>query len=137
MKRSGRFNHPLSMLMFDIDDFKNVNDTYGHSFGDHVLKTIADIVRKQMRDVDHLIRWGGEEFLVIAIETNLEGAKTFAERLRKILENHSFGKDATVKASFGVTSLRKDDSESNFIKRADDAMYRAKRNGKNRVEALS
>lgn len=135
MERSKRHSRPLSLLMFDIDHFKDVNDTYGHVVGDYVLKTIAELVRKNMRKIDYFVRWGGEEFIIIASETGLETARKTAERLRKIIGNYSFDKAGGVTVSFGITQLKKDDTADTFIKRADDSLYKAKANGRNRVEA--
>jgi diguanylate cyclase (GGDEF)-like protein len=134
MERSKRHSRPLSLLMFDIDHFKDVNDAYGHVAGDYVLKTIAEIVRKNMRKIDYFVRWGGEEFMIIASETDLETARETAERLRKIIGNYRFDKAGVVTVSFGITQLKKDDTADTFIKRTDDSLYKAKANGRNRVE---
>jgi diguanylate cyclase (GGDEF)-like protein len=136
MERARRFNHPLSLLIFDIDHFKKINDTFGHLFGDYVLKTIADIVREHMRKVNYFIRWGGEEFMIIAIETNFEDGKILSERLRKEVEGYSFDKTDKITVSFGVTQFKEDDTLDTFIKRADDALYQAKEKGRNRVEGI-
>jgi len=121
------------MIVFDIDHFKKVNDTYGHSAGDYVLKTIADIVRKTIRKIDYLVRWGGEEFVIIPSETNLEKAHALAERIRKITESYKFDTVGKVTISMGVTEFEEGDTGDSFIKRADDAMYKAKEKGRNRV----
>jgi len=134
MERAKRFNHPLSMVMLDIDYFKKVNDTFGHSLGDYVLKVLAAIVRKRMRKVNHFIRWGGEEFMIIAIETNLKGAALLSERIRRAIEGYNFDKVGKITASFGVTQFKDDDTADTFMKRADDALYQSKENGRNRVE---
>ena len=136
IERARRFDRPLSVLMFDLDNFKVINDTFGHSFGDNVLKTMADIVRTHMRKINYFIRWGGEEFLIIAVETNLKGARVLAERLRKAIESHGFDKVGRVTISFGATEFRKDDTEDSLLKRADEALYKAKENGRNRVETV-
>jgi len=129
-----RFNTPLSMIIFDIDHFKEVNDRYGHDVGDYVLQTIADIVRENIRKIDYFVRWGGEEFMILSSETNLDKAHALAERIRKIIEKHKFKTVRQVTVSFGVTQFKKRDTENNFIKRADDTMYKAKKEGRNRVE---
>ncbi len=134
IERVKRYNQSLSMAMLDIDYFKKVNDTYGHLAGDYVLKTIADIVRENIRKIDYLVRWGGEEFMIISPETDLERAKELAERIRKVIENYSFDKVQKVTVSFGVSQFKEDDTEDDFIKRVDDAMYKAKTSGRNRVE---
>jgi len=132
--RVKRFDTKLSMMIFDIDHFKAVNDTYGHNFGDHVLKTLAHIVQDNIRKMDYFVRWGGEEFMIISSETDLQKAYALAERIRIMIEQKRFKNNRKVTVSFGVTEFRKSDTENSFIKRADDAMYKAKKRGRNRVE---
>lgn len=134
IERVKRSNQPLSMIMFDIDDFKKINDTYGHSAGDYVLKTIADIVREAIRKIDYFIRWGGDEFVIISSETNLEKAHVLAERIREITESYKFDTVGKVTASFGVTEFKEGDTEDSFLRSIDNAMYSAKKKGRNRVE---
>jgi len=134
LERAKRYNHPLSMLMFDIDHFKAINDTYGHSVGDYVLQTLAQIAKENLREIDYLVRWGGEEFIIIAPETDLGRAKALAERIRTAIENYRFDQAGKITISFGVTEFKESDTEDIFIRRADDAMYRAKEKGRNRVE---
>jgi diguanylate cyclase (GGDEF)-like protein/PAS domain S-box-containing protein len=134
MYRAKRFVEPLSIIIFDIDHFKKVNDRYGHITGDYVLKTLSVFIKEQIRQIDYLVRWGGEEFVIIAPETNLEGAQVLAERIRKGIESYRFDKVARVTLSFGVTEFKKDDDLDSILKRADDALYKAKLNGRNRVE---
>lgn len=134
IERFRRYNEPLSMIMFDIDNFKEINDTYGHSIGDYVLQTIADITKETIRKIDYLVRWGGEEFMIISSETNLEEAHALAERLRRTIECYRFNNVGKVTVSFGVTEFKEEDTKDTFIKRADDVMYKAKIKGKNRVE---
>lgn len=134
IERVKRYNHPLSVIIFDIDHFKNVNDRYGHSAGDYVLRTIADIVRENIRKIDYFVRWGGEEFMIISLETSLKEAYTLAERIRETIETYTFNDVGKVTVSLGVTEFKEDDTEDSLIKRADDAMYEAKKKGKNRVE---
>lgn len=134
MERTSRFNLKLSMIMFDVDNFKQINDTHGHIVGDQVLKKIGCIVRENIRKINYFIRWGGEEFIIITPETDLNKAKAMSERIRKVVESHKFDHAGKVTVSFGVTRLKKEDTIDTFIKRVDDAMYLAKRNGKNRVE---
>jgi diguanylate cyclase (GGDEF)-like protein/PAS domain S-box-containing protein len=132
--RVKRFNTKLSMIIFDIDHFKEVNDKYGHNFGDHVLKTLAHIVQDNIRRVDYFVRWGGEEFMIISSDTDIKKAHALAERIRIIIERKQFKNKRKVTVSFGVTEFKRSDTENSFIKRADDTMYRAKRKGRNRVE---
>jgi diguanylate cyclase (GGDEF)-like protein/PAS domain S-box-containing protein len=135
--RFSRYSHPFSLILLDIDFFKSVNDTYGHITGDNILKSVSRIIQKCIRETDSLIRWGGEEFIIIASATDLEKAIMLAERIRKTIENHSFDVVRKLTISFGVSSFRSGDSKDSIVKRADDAMYQAKRNGRNRVEAIS
>ncbi len=136
LERAKRYNHALSILMFDIDLFKIVNDKHGHFVGDYVLKTTACLAKNTIRDIDYIIRWGGEEFLVVAPETPVDQAERLAERIRKTMENYKFDVVNTVTASFGVTAYKNDDTEYSLIHRADKALYKAKTNGRNRVEIL-
>lgn len=136
VERARRYNHALSVLMFDIDLFKIVNDKHGHFVGDYVLKTTACLAKNAIRDIDYIVRWGGEEFLVIAPETPIDQAERLAERIRKTMESYKFDTVNTVTASFGVTAYKNNDTEDSLINRADIAMYKAKANGRNRVEIL-
>jgi diguanylate cyclase (GGDEF)-like protein len=140
IERSRRFNSPVGLAMLDIDDFKSVNDTYGHQQGDLVLLEVARCLRSLSRDIDEPARYGGEELAVILPQTDLGGAQLLAERMRATIEGLSIsrldGRGALrVTASFGVASLPMSatDKES-LIAAADAALYRAKRAGKNRVE---
>ncbi|MGM0553689.1 MAG: diguanylate cyclase [Pseudomonadota bacterium] len=129
-----RYGRPCALVMFDIDHFKRFNDTWGHDAGDEVLVAVARCVSSYMRETDLAGRWGGEEFLVLADNTALEGATELAERLRSAiaaLEVHDYG---SVTASFGVAVHRKGDHSSELVKRADMALYAAKGGGRNRVE---
>ena len=134
MERAMRYDHPLSILIIDIDDFKNVNDTCGHLAGDYVLKAVADILQSHMRKINHLIRWGGDEFIIVPVETGLDGASIFSERLKQAIESFDFGKAGKITVSIGIALFNKDDTEDTFLKRADDALYKAKASGGNRVE---
>ena len=136
IERAKRYNHPLSLIMFDIDHFKMVNDTYGHAVGDYVLQALTHIVKLDLRETDFLVRWGGEEFVIIAPDTDIERAEILAERVRKSAEEYKFERVGTVTVSFGVTQFTKNDTEDTFIKRTDDALYAAKRMGRNRVEVI-
>lgn len=136
-ERVKRYGQRLSMIIFDIDHFKRVNDTYGHMVGDDVLRTIVDIVRMNIRKIEYLIRWGGEEFMILASGIDLDNAVALAERIRKIMEDYRFDKVGKVTISCGVTEFKEGDTEDSFIKRADDAMYMAKKEGRNRVEVIT
>ncbi len=137
LKRAQRYGRPCSVVIFDIDHFKAVNDTYGHNRGDVVLKRIADTVRPYLREADAFVRWGGEEFLIIAPETDLEGARRLAEKVRTAIAAIVFVDMPSITASFGVAQYRPGEPSDTLINRADDALYRAKAHGRNRVEAAA
>jgi diguanylate cyclase (GGDEF)-like protein len=124
-------------ILFDIDNFKNINDTYGHPVGDIVLREISDIIRNSVRKNDVIVRWGGEEFLILLNDNeNIEIAKKIAEYIREKIQTHNFTEVGRVTCSFGVY-CRKINSKNDFedlIKKADVALYKAKEKGKNRVE---
>ncbi len=134
--RFKRYNTPLSLVILDIDYFKKINDTFGHQAGDTVLQSVAVSLKENIRGVDIVGRWGGEEFLVICPETNLTGAKFIAEKLRIAIERQDMDRDTHVTASFGVTEMRNDDEEEDLVRKADNALYRAKKEGRNRVESI-
>jgi diguanylate cyclase (GGDEF)-like protein/PAS domain S-box-containing protein len=135
LERSRRYGHPLSIVLFDVDHFKSVNDTFGHQVGDEVLVAVAHILQESVRGTDITGRWGGEEFLVICPETPAEGAALLAEKIRAAIEAHAFPQVGTKTASFGVATLAEDEDIDGITKRADDALYRAKESGRNRVVA--
>lgn len=127
-----RHEYPLSLILTDLDHFKAVNDTFGHSVGDQVLKEFADLLREMIRAEDIAARWGGEEFIIILPHTDSEAAAALAERIRIACEKHSPPMNG-LSASFGVAQLRSGEDDDSLIRRADDAMYRAKNEGRNRV----
>jgi diguanylate cyclase (GGDEF)-like protein/PAS domain S-box-containing protein len=131
--QSHRYETPLSIIILDIDYFKNVNDTCGHQAGDEVLKEVAQICQSTCRHSDSIGRWGGEEFLIVLPKTDLHGALIEAERLRDAIDHYTFSIVSHKTASFGVSQLIELDSLGSFIERADNALYRAKENGRNRV----
>lgn len=132
-----RYNGHLSMVMFDIDRFKAVNDEYGHNAGDEVLRRIAQAVRSRMRTVDYFGRWGGEEFAVLLPQTSLGGAKALAEDLRALIEGLEFDDDLKVTASFGVAARLDETEATALIERADRALYVSKDSGRNQVSVAS
>ncbi len=134
ISRSRRYALPLSLIMFDIDHFKGINDTYGHLAGDGVLVGIAELVSKNIRFHDLFARWGGEEFMIMVKNSALENARIFAEKLRLIIEQHQFPGGISVTCSFGVGQFLLDESGDRFIQRVDDALYLAKGRGRNRLE---
>lgn len=136
--RGERYDTPLGVIVSDIDEFKAANDTHGHAFGDLVLQRFADVLRETLRDVDLIGRWGGEEFLIVLPETTLEGAIETAERIRTGFAALEFGPDAAqvgMTASFGVAGFVRGMNARELVRAADDALYDAKRRGKNRVTA--
>jgi len=136
MSRAKRFKIPLSLVMFDIDHFKKINDTFGHHMGDTVLKELTFQISKRIRKHDYFARWGGEEFMILLSHNTLEPAAQFAESCRAQTENLKIGSLEGIPCSFGVTELQADDDIFSFTKRADDALYLAKTGGRNRVVKL-
>ncbi len=134
-----RYKRPFSIIMIDIDHFKKVNDTFGHQMGDTVLKEVSYVIKSALRDVDDVGRYGGEEFLVILPNTDLEGARNLSERLRESVENHKIPgapDELKVTISLGYASYPESNANtySELIKIADCGLYRAKEKGRNRVE---
>ena len=133
--RNMRYGTNFCLLLLDIDQFKAVNDTYGHQTGDEVLVGIARTLQDVIREVDVVGRWGGEEFLIICRETALEGAMVLAEKLRAAIHTRVYEKVGKMSASFGVAMFRPGEVLTETIARADTALYRAKQTGRNRVES--
>lgn len=133
VERAARYDRPLSVVLFDLDLFKRVNDTLGHDVGDEVLRDVPTALAGRTRETDTLARWGGEEFVVIAPEMDLARATAMAERFRRLIEEHDFAPDWPMTASFGVAQLVEGDSAADVVRRADEAMYAAKRGGRNAV----
>jgi len=132
-----RHKLPLSVVMIDIDFFKKINDTYGHEIGDYVLKSFASKVKKLIRKEDIFGRYGGEEFILILPNTKIDNSYQASERIRQKLEKMKLkGIKGNITASFGLTEILPTDNENSLIKRADDALYLAKRKGRNRCEIL-
>jgi diguanylate cyclase (GGDEF)-like protein/PAS domain S-box-containing protein len=131
-----RYNHPLSLIMFDIDHFKVINDQAGHQAGDCVLRELARLVRENVRAADVFARWGGEEFMILSPHTGLEETRQLAEKLQALIESSRFHGRHRVTCSFGITQCTEQDTVESFTDRADRAMYRAKAGGRNRVEVV-
>lgn len=125
---------PLSLIFFDIDHFKSVNDTHGHLVGDNVLRHIANLVKNSLRKSDIIARWGGEEFIILLPNTSISSALHLAENLREKIENEPFEVVGHLTCSFGVTQLQSQESGSKLLQRIDELLYKAKENGRNRVE---
>ncbi|MEX2224592.1 MAG: GGDEF domain-containing protein [Candidatus Rokuibacteriota bacterium] len=135
VSRYRRFNHPVSVVLLDLDGFKAVNDDLGHGAGDETLRAMADILLKQSRGINVICRYGGDEFAVLLVETSKGGARLYADRIRYVLSTWTFTHGRRVTASFGIASLPEDvaPSADELIRAADEALYAAKRAGKNRV----
>lgn len=131
---SKRYNHKLALIFFDIDHFKNINDTYGHQVGDYILQDLSDAVKRNIRKADIFARWGGEEFILLLPQTGKQESLYIAEKIRSRIESLRFDPVGVVTCSFGISELKKDDTVEPFIARADEALYRAKRSGRNRIE---
>jgi len=128
-----RTEKPLGVIFFDIDHFKNVNDQYGHLQGDMILKQIASIVRQRTRKSDIIARWGGEEFVLLLPDTSLDEAINVAEMLRRAIDTEEFETVGNVTCSFGVAILEENEEGEALLKRADERLYEAKENGRNKV----
>ena len=138
LNRSNRYDVPLSIIMIDIDDFKDINDTYGHVTGDKLLKRAAEIMKESIRDSDSLYRYGGEEFMVLCTHTNCESAVLLGERLRNQVRRYRFlpvkgSNKISISISLGVTGALKNDGPDSLIRRADEALYRSKLSGKDQT----
>lgn len=134
MSAARRHKFPLSLIMVDLDHFKTVNDTHGHSEGDRVLQGFARLLKDVSRTEDIAARWGGEEFIIVLPHTEGNAAVALAERIRTVFAESRHGvSGVTLTASFGVVELQHGEEEDSFIRRADDALYCAKHEGRNRV----
>ncbi len=135
--RAKQYSQDLSVIFVDVDFFKMVNDTYGHNVGDKVLLEIATILKDNIREIDLIGRWGGEEFLIVCPYTDIYAAKTISERLKTAVAKNHFSIVKQRTCSFGVAAYKKGDEVHDLIHRADVGLYQAKENGRNRVEAVS
>ncbi len=133
VQRAQRYNRPLSLVIFDVDHFKLINDTYGHPVGDAVLRRFTAKVSGCVRKMDFLARIGGEEFMLICTETRGGAASDIAERLRFMVETENYGTESPVTASFGISQLRKGEGYAELLQRTDERLYWAKNEGRNRV----
>lgn len=134
IERADRYGNDLSLIMFDIDKFKEINDAYGHQLGDEVLKKIVSIVENDIRKTDILARYGGDEFTLVCPETAIEEVKQLANRIKNSVRDYKCQKGIDLSCSFGVAQFRNNkENLDTFIKRADDALYKAKEQGRNRV----
>ncbi|MDL2284726.1 diguanylate cyclase [Oxalobacter sp. OttesenSCG-928-P03] len=134
MTRQDRSSSPVTIVFADLDHFKNVNDTWGHNIGDAVLIEFCRVVNESLRASDVLARWGGEEFVIILPDTDLDSAAIVAERIRYAIEQHDFEHIGVLTASFGVAAYIQGETWHRWVERADSALYRAKNKGRNRIE---
>jgi len=136
-EQAKRYNRSLSLILFDIDHFKKINDTFGHKMGDKVLTKLANIVKNSIRKSDIVCRVGGEEFAIICPETNKDEAFKIAEKIRIIIENTNFEKIEKVTISLGIAELKEKQSKEELYRNADIAMYHSKRKGRNKSTIFS
>lgn len=130
---SERYGNSFSLILIDIDDFKGINDNYGHLVGDNVIKKISEIINKSIRDTDIFVRWGGDEFVLLLPNTDILQAKEMAERIRKYICNNSYELDIKITCSFGVVNYEKNDTKQSLLRKVDNLLLNAKAEGKNRV----
>lgn len=133
IKLFDRYQENISLILFDIDKFKKINDTHGHLIGDKILKELAKIVTENIRECDTIARWGGEEFVIILPKTTQENAIVIANKLRQKIKEHHFGIKGSVTCSFGITVLKEGDTTISVIKRVDDLLYQAKNDGRDKI----
>lgn len=133
MERAKRYFQPLSLAVLDIDHFKKINDCYGHSEGDKVLESFAEILRNNLRQSDYFARWGGEEFIVLMSHTDMKTAERVAEKLRTLVGAIAYGNDVSISVSIGIASQQPNEEINSLINRADEALYIAKNSGRNCV----
>ena len=150
ISRARRYGTPLSLVMYDLDHFKQVNDSFGHDIGDHVLQTITALVKRSIREIDVEARWGGEEFMILMPQSDIHAASNAAEKLRNAIAHHRFNTTGSVAensgsitasfrcttASFGVVEFAQQDDMNSLLKNADEALYKAKGKGRNCVVAV-
>lgn len=134
-ERFKRYKQPLTLILVDIDNFKKINDIFGHTVGDEVLISFAEIISSSTRNTDFIGRWGGEEFIVICPQTTSCAGVIIAEKLRSCIETSEFNTIGSCTASFGVTEINEDDDFISIFNRCDTALYRSKNDGRNRVTA--
>jgi diguanylate cyclase (GGDEF)-like protein len=135
VSRYRRFNHPVSVVLLDLDGFKAINDELGHAAGDETLRDMAEILMRYSRGINVICRYGGDEFAVLLVETSKDGTRLYADRIRHVLSTHPFAHGRRLTASIGIASLPEDvtPGADDLIRAADEALYAAKRAGKNRV----
>ena len=133
--RTKRTNSNLTLVMFDIDHFKKINDTYGHDIGDVSLIGLVNIINQNIRKTDVFARWGGEEFMILLLDTNLENSILMVEKIRIKIEENNFETINHMTCSFGITQFKQEDTKEILIKKVDEVLYEAKHKGRNRIES--
>jgi diguanylate cyclase (GGDEF)-like protein len=128
-----KYENPLSLVMIDIDNFKRVNDDFGHLIGDSVIQNIASIIKKAIRNTDIFARWGGEEFVILLPNTDIQQAMEMADRMRICIQENKYDKAENITCSFGLAALRKNEKAESLLQRVDKLLYEAKNFGKNAV----
>lgn len=128
-----RYKDDTALVLFDIDKFKEINDQHGHLIGDNILKELANLLKKNVRECDIVARWGGEEFTIILPKTNKENAILAVKKLREKIISHNFEIDKNVTCSFGITTIKEKDNTTTIIKRVDDMLYEAKNKGRDKI----
>ena len=136
MARTRRHGGSAALLFIDIDHFKSINDIYGHQVGDDILLAFAKLIKANIRKNDYIGRWGGEEFIVLCPETDIEQAATIARKMLDVIRGHRFPVAGEVRASIGVSATHPGDTAEALVSRADDALYEAKNNGRDRYEIM-
>ena len=136
LDRARRTKWPFGVILLDIDHFKHVNDNFGHQIGDKTLYDLSRLMEKNVREIDIVGRWGGEEFIIIAPKTDIEGTTILAEKLRKKIEQYNFDKIDGLTCSFGVAIWEEDEDPATVISRVDKALYKAKEEGRNQVAKI-
>lgn len=137
LEHAKRYGMPMSLVMYDLDHFKRVNDIFGHDVGDYVLQAVTSLVMENIRAADVVARWGGEEFMVLMPQSDIQATRNAAEKLRLAVAGHPFDKINKLTVSFGVATFEPQDDLNSLLKRVDVALYRAKERGRNRVEILA
>jgi len=133
MQRASRYETSLSIIIIDIDFFKKVNDTYGHMAGDHILSTFASLIKENIRSTDMAFRYGGEEFVLLLPNTTVQDAKLLARKLRTVVNGYNFENPKSITCSFGISQYKPTETKESFFKKADDALYFVKNNGRNNI----
>lgn len=129
-----RYKTPFSMVIYDIDNFKQINDNYGHNIGDNVLIAMSALIKSHIRETDYIFRIGGEEFVILFTQTKIGKAKSVSEKIRESVENNlKVIKDKKITISIGVSEVKPEDKEDTLFKRVDDLLYKSKNIGKNKI----